>query len=199
MPTELYAHPNWTELQPLKPPPVQVLASQDLTVGKRTVRTDTVRMPNGHEYQELYRPRGAKAVFVLPITSDGQVVLLREYRHPVQAFVTGTVAGTLEAGEEPFSAAQRELLEEAGGTAGEWLPLPAFYPNAGFSGAVYYAFIAFGVELGEANLMSDETIERTLLPARQVYEQLEAGQIHDGPSSLVLWHARRILQERGLL
>lgn len=190
------SHPNWTELQPEKKLPLEVLASRDFTVGKRTVRTDTLRMPSGHEFEELYRPRGPRAVFVLPITADGQVVLLREYRHPVQATILGTVAGTLEEGEEVFSAAQRELLEEAGGTAAEWVALPAFYPNASFSGAVYYAFIAFGVQLGAAHLMPDETIERVVLPLTEAYRRLRAGEIHDAPSSLVLWHAMDVLQER---
>ena len=196
---ETPAHLNWTELQPDDALPVQVLSSRELTAGKRTVRTDRVRMPSGHEFEELYRPRGPKAVFVLPVTAAGEVVLLREYRHPVRAFVTGTVAGTLEEGEEPFAAAQRELLEEAGGTAGEWVALPAFYPNASFSGAVYFAFIAFGVQLGENRLMPDETIERMVLPLAEAYRRLRAGEIHDAPGSLVMWHALAELQRRGLL
>lgn len=196
---EMPAHPNWDRLTEDKVLPVQVLASRDLTVGKRTVRTDTVRMPSGHEYEELYRPRGPKAVFVLPITSAGEVVLLREYRHPVRTVVTGTVAGTLEVVEDIFAAAQRELLEEAGGTAQEWVALPAFYPNASFSGAVYFAFVAFGVQLGEAQLMPDETIERVILPIAEAYRMLRAGEIHDAPSSLVMWHALAELQGRGLM
>ncbi|RJF73209.1 NUDIX hydrolase [Deinococcus cavernae] len=196
---ETPTHPNWTELVEDGALPVQVLASRDLTVGKRTVRTDRLQMPSGHQFEELYRPRGPEAVFVLPVTPDGQVVLLREYRHPVRMVMTGTVAGTLEDGEEIFPAAVRELREEAGGVAGEWVALPAFYPNASFSGAVYYAFIAFDVQLGEANLMPDETIERLVLPAPEAYRRLRAGEIHDAPSSLVMWHALSELQRRGFL
>ncbi len=160
---------------------------------------DRVRTQAGTELEYLYRPRGPRAVFVLPVTAAGEVVLIRQYRYPLRAWITEVPAGGMEDGEDILESAARELLEEVGGMAQEWVALPAFYPQPSVSGAVFYPLLALGVTLGEARPEPDELIERLVLPLAEAYRRLLAGEIMQGPGSLTLFHARPHLEARGLL
>ncbi|MPY67171.1 NUDIX hydrolase [Deinococcus sp. SDU3-2] len=192
-------HPNWAALVPGGVQPWKTLSSRVLVDGFRVVLEDRVQTPSGAEVRYQYRPRGPRATFVLPVTPEGEAVLIRQFRYPLGATVWEVVAGGVERGEDLLKAAARELAEEVGGVAGEWVPLPAFYPQPSISGVVFYSLLALGVRLGDTAHEDSEVIERVTLPLPEVYRMLEAGEIHDGPSSLTLWHARRHLEERGLL
>lgn len=192
-------HPNWPRLVPDETQPWRILSSTPLAPPPRALVRDRVLSQAGAELQYTYRPRGPRAVYVLPITVLGEAVLIRQYRHPLRAFVFEVVAGGLEDGEDVQGSAERELREEVGGTAQHWTPLPAFYPQPSISGVVFYPLLALGVTLGDAQPEADELIERVLLPLPEVYRRLEAGEIFDGPSSLTLFHARAPLERLGLL
>ncbi|MFC4639891.1 NUDIX domain-containing protein [Deinococcus hohokamensis] len=193
------AHPNWAGLTEDAEQPWKTLSSRVLVDGFRVVLEDRVEVEGRAEALYQYRPRGPRAVFVLPVTAAGEAVLIRQYRYPLRATITEVVAGGVERGEDLFTAAARELKEEVGGVAGEWVALPGFYPQPSISGVAFYPLLALGVTLGEAALEETETIERRLVPLAEAYRMLEAGEIQDGPSSLTLWHARRVLRGRGLL
>lgn len=192
-------HPNWPTLTEDAEQPWETLSSEVLVPGFRTVLRDRARTAQGVELTYQYRPRGPRAVFVLPVTARGEAVLIRQYRYPLRATVTEVVAGGVESGEDLYGAAARELKEEVGGVAAQWVALPGFYPQPSISGVVFYPLLALGVTLGDMAHEDTETIERVALPLAKAYEMLEAGEIQDGPSSLTLWHARRPLAERGLL
>ena len=198
-PARHQAHSNWTELIPDEQQPWQTLSSTPLSPPPREMRRDTLRTQAGAELDYVYRPRGPRAVFVLPITAAGEAVLIRQYRYPLGAVITEVVAGGVEQGEDLLAAAARELREEVGGTAREWAALPGFYAQPSFSGVVFYPLLALGVTLGAAQPEESELITRLVLPLPEAYRRLDAGEIFDGPSSLTLFHARRVLQERGLL
>ncbi|WP_019587117.1 NUDIX domain-containing protein [Deinococcus apachensis] len=193
------AHPNWVRLVPDEVQPWDTLASRVLVDGFRMVLEDRARTAAGVEVVYQYRPRGPRAVFVLPVTVRGEAVLIRQYRYPLRATIWEVVAGGVERGEDLLAAAARELAEEVGGTAAEWVPLPGFYPQPSISGVVFYPLLALGVTLGETAHEETEVIERVTLPLTEAYRMLDAGEIQDGPSSLTLWHARQHLLERGLL
>ena len=179
--------------------PWETLESRQLVSGFRTVFEDRVRLPGGAETTYQYRPRGPRAVFVLPVTAQGEAVLIRQYRYPLRATVTEVVAGGVERGEDLLAAARRELHEEVGGVAAEWVPLPGFYPQPSISGVIFYPFLALGVTLGDMHHEDTETIERVVVPVAEAYRRLDAGEILDGSSSLTLCHARAVLAGRGLL
>lgn len=193
------AHPNWAGLIPDAVQPWQTLSSRVLVEGFRVVLEDRARTATGAEVVYQYRPRGPRAMFVLPVTPAGEAVLIRQYRYPLRATIWEVVAGGVERGEDLLAAAARELAEEVGGVATEWIPLPGFYPQPSISGVVFYPLLALNVTLGETAQEESEVIERVTLPLAEAYRMLEAGEIQDGPSSLTLWHARRHLVERGLL
>lgn len=193
------AHSNWPALTPDETQPWQTLSSEALSGPPHVLHRDRVRTGAGHELTYLYRPRGPRAVFVVPVTVAGEVVLIRQYRYPLQAWITEVVAGGMEAGEQVLQSAARELREEVGGTAAEWVPLPGFYPQPSVSGAAFYPLLALGVTLAEARPEPDELIERLVLPIPEAYRRLLAGEILQGPGALTLFYARAELERRGLL
>lgn len=192
-------HSNWPLLVPDTDQPWKTLSSTQVLPPPREMRRDMLTTQAGAELEYVYRPRGPRAVFILPVTAAGEAVLIRQYRYPLRATITEVVAGGVEDGEDLLPAAARELKEEVGGAAGEWVALPAFYAQPSISGVVFYPLLALGVTLGEAQPEESELIERVLLPLPEAYRRLDAGEIFDGPSSLTLFHARWVLQERGLL
>lgn len=191
--------PNWPDLTAQAEQPWTTLSSTRLSPPPRELVRDRVRLSSGAEIEYTYRPRGPRAVFVVPVTPEGTVVLIRQYRYPLRAWITEVVAGGIEPGEDVAGAAARELREEVGGTAATWVALPGFYPQPSISGVVFYALLALGVTLGERAPEDGELIEPFALPLREAYRRLRAGEIHDGPSSLALFHAHSTLTDRGLL
>jgi ADP-ribose pyrophosphatase len=192
-------HPNWPKLVPDETQPWQTLESQQVLPPPRSMQQDRVLAHDGTELTYTYRPRGPRAVFILPVTAAGEAVLIRQYRYPLRAHIYEVVAGGMEDGENVLESAERELMEEVGGVAQNWIPLPAFYPQPSISGVVFYPLLALGVHLGAAQPEADELIERCVLPLAEVYRMLEAGEIFDGPSSLTLFHAKGHLKRSGLL
>jgi len=192
-------HPNWNTLIPDKVQPWKTLHSSDVLPGPYGLRQDKVLTHLGREYDYFLRPRGRGAVYALPVTPGGQLVMIRQYRYPLQRYILEMPAGAIDAGEEPIEAAARELLEEAGGVALEWIALPGYYHAPASSGSVFYPFIAFGVTLGQTQHEATELLERTLMEPAEVYTLLERGEIVDGNTSLILFHARKLLEERRFL
>ena len=192
-------HPTWSRLVPDPDQPWQTLSWQLLSGPPHRLNRDRVRTPQGAEFDYTYRPRGPQAVFVVPVTAAGEVALLRQYRYPLGAWITEVVAGGMEDGEDILESAARELMEEVGGAAAEWVALPAFYPQPSVSGAVFYPLLALGVTLGQARPEADELLERLVLPLPEAYRLLAEGEILHGPGALALFHARPHLEARGLL
>ena len=193
------AHANWSQLVPDDVQPWQTLTSEPLSGPPHVLLRDRVRTGQSYELTYLYRPRGPRAVFVVPVTAAGEVVLIRQYRYPLGAWITEVPAGGIEAGESVLEGAARELMEEVGGTAQEWVALPAYYPQPSVSGAAFFPLLALGVRLGEARPEPDELIERLVMPLAEAYRLLSAGEMLHGPGSLALFHARAHLEARGLL
>lgn len=98
-----------------------------------TVRVDRVEMPGGRVASREVAQR-PDAVAVVPLTDDGRVVMLRQYRHAVGRYELEIPAGLLDIeGEGPDAAAQRELAEEIGMAAGSLARLTRFWNSAGWS------------------------------------------------------------------
>lgn len=98
-----------------------------------TLRVDRVDMPDGTAVDREVAQRPG-AVAVVPLTSDGEVVLVRQYRHPVGRYELEIPAGLLDADDETEEeAAQRELSEEIGMAAGRLERLTRFWNSAGWS------------------------------------------------------------------
>jgi 8-oxo-dGDP phosphatase len=107
-----------------------------------TLRTDEVRMPGGEvKTREVIEQFGA--VGIVALDSDGRVVLIRQYRHPVGQWLVELPAGLLdEPGEKAYRTAARELAEEAGLTAGRWDVLVDLQVSPGLSNEAVRVYLA---------------------------------------------------------
>lgn len=115
-----------------------------------TVRKDAIRMENGGVIPSYFIFEYPNWVNTVAVTTEGQFVLIRQYRHGIADVHYELSAGVIDPGEEPLVAAQRELLEETGYGGGEWRPLMTLSANPGTHNNLTYAFLATGVERKQA-------------------------------------------------
>lgn len=164
-----------------------VTSSEKLTEGSViSVRRDVVRMPDGDEVgREVIDHPGA--VGVVALDEAGQVLLIRQYRHPVGRQLWEIPAGLRDvAGEPPLATAQRELLEEAGYQAADWRVLADFFTSPGISSERLRVYLARGlthVPDAERDYVPDHeeahlTIEWA--PLDVVVSGILAGHLHNG-------------------
>jgi len=167
--------------------PYRTLEQRYLLQSKwRSFRQDRVDIGNGRviDYSYAEVPR---AVFVVPLTQDGRVVLIRQYRYPVRDWVLEVPAGSLETpAEDPAATARRELQEEVGGECQELIHLARFYSSSAHLNLDSEIFLATGVRLGKAQLEETELIQLLILPAREALKLAQQGQISEGQSAYAL-------------
>ncbi len=119
---------------------------------------DTVRLPDGsHSTREYIIHPGA--VMIVAQLEDGQMVLERQYRYPVQAVMIEFPAGKLDAGEDSLTCAQRELLEETGYTARQWAKAGVLHPVISYSTEFIDIWFARDLTLGERKLDAGEFLD----------------------------------------
>lgn len=139
---------------------------------------DRVRLPNGIEAErEVVLHWGAAGMVALD--EEGQVFLVKQYRHATAEDLVEIPAGKLDAGEEPLACAQRELMEEVGYSAGEWAKLASFYTSPGFSDEVLHLYLARGLRSGQAKPDEDEFLEIIRMPLQEALSMVARGEIRD--------------------
>ncbi len=159
------------------------------------VGIERVRLPGGAETDlEVIRHPGAAAV--VPLTGNGEILLLHQFRHAVDGMLWEIPAGTLASGESPRECAHRELIEEAGMAAAELVELGEVVPAPGYTTERIHLFLARGLTPAPQKLDDDEVIVeiRPVLVA-DVLRKLADGEIVDAKSVVAICRAH----ERGLL
>jgi ADP-ribose pyrophosphatase len=149
------------------------------------VRKDMIELPDGSlgEYNVLELP---DAVWVVPVTVEGEIVLLRHYRYPLRRWIWELPAGSLAPGEAPLNCAQRELLEETGGTAPDWQHLMTLSTMKGIGTEQAWLYCARGVLLGEAEPEAAEVMTVHRVPQAEALRMARAGEIEDAMGVLAL-------------
>jgi 8-oxo-dGTP pyrophosphatase MutT (NUDIX family) len=107
-----------------------------------TVSHTRSRSPRTGQPHSFFRIDSTDWANIVPITPEGEVVMVRQYRHGADRVTLETPGGLVDAGETPAEAAARELLEETGYRAGEITPLGAVNPNPALFGNRLHAFVA---------------------------------------------------------
>ncbi len=142
-----------------------------------------LRLPNEAEgeWECIRHPGGALAV---PVTPEGKLVLVRQYRFAVQGRLLEFPAGTVEPNEDPAQTIQREIEEETGYRAQRWRKLGEFFLAPGYSDEIIYAFLAQDLERLETppNLDTDEDLETVLLTPQELEQAILNGEPVDAKS-----------------
>lgn len=125
-------------------------------------------------------------VWVLPVTTEGEAVLLRTYRYPLKAWTWELPSGGVELGDGPLETAKRELAEEAGGAAADWRLLMRVSPLTGVSTLRAHLYLAAGVTLGDTHHEPTEVMTVHRMPLPKAVEMARNGEIEDAVSALAL-------------
>ena len=165
----------WTTLSSERPYVTRWLAA----------RRDQVRTHTGDEitYSYIERP---DCVAIVAVTTDGELLLLRQYRYPINTWCWEIPMGAIEAGEEPEATVARELLEEAGGQAASLRYIATFYTATGSLTQQCMVYLAEGVTRRANAPEATELLYVEPLPVAEALRMAQAGEITDGMSALSL-------------
>jgi ADP-ribose pyrophosphatase len=155
-----------------------------------SVRRDRLSEPGGIRVtRDIVVHRGS--VVVLPVFSDGSILLVRQYRHAIGNFLWELVAGRVEAGESRAAAARRELAEETGYTARRVKQILELFPSPGFVTERMWIFAAAGLQPGRARPEDDERISKRKFSLAALERMIRRGSLHDAKSvAAILFYSR---------
>jgi len=144
-----------------------------------TIRRDRIVSPRTEQELDFYVLDGADWVNVIPVTEEGNLVLVRQYRHGTEATTVEIPGGAMDPGDEsPLAAARRELLEETGHAAAEWSDLGWVHPNPAIQSNRCWTFLARGARrVAAPRLDPGEDIEIFEAAPDEVRAMLKDGRI----------------------
>jgi rSAM/selenodomain-associated transferase 1 len=179
---------------PLSPLPWPVQRSQrHFATRWRNLDIDTVMIHTGTtiDYGYFSVP---DAVWIVPVTRDGDIVLVRQYRHPVRDWCLEIPAGTL--GDEAMeTAVERELREEVGGHAASMRFMGAFYSSSAHLTLRGNVFLALDVELADPDYEDTELMSPLRVPAELAFDMARRGEINEGQSALAVLFCEQAIRE----
>ena len=153
-----------------------------------TLNLETFTLPNGHVATlEVARHRHAAAI--VPVSADGsQILLIRQFRPVLNAWLWEIPAGLLEEGEDPAACAARELEEETGWTAERVDPLAAIHTSCGFTDEVIHIYRGLGLKRGIQAREAGEVIEERFFSRDEVSKMLRRREITDSKTLAGLFY-----------
>ena len=152
------------------------------------VHRDVVRLPDGSQAVRDY-VRHPGAVAIVALTGEGNVVLERQHRYPLRRDFVEIPAGKLDPGESHLETAKRELLEETGYAAAEWVRLGLIHNAIGYSDEGIELWLASGLEKRVARLDEGEFLEVFTLPFEEALAMAADGRISDVKTIIALFWA----------
>ena len=126
----------------------------------------------------------------------GKLTLVRQTRPAVEQQLLEIPAGALEKGEDPLTAARRELAEETGWRARSWYKLGELYLAPGYSTEILHLYLATDLSLGEQNLDDSEDIEVVHMDWQEALAKARSGNIKDAKTLAALFHLEAWLREQ---
>lgn len=164
----------------------QLTSSERLFEGKViNLRRDEVLLPNGRTgMREVVEHPGAVAI--VPITPEGNIILVRQFRHPIGKIILEVPAGKLDPGEAPAICALRELAEETGFTANTLRKLTSMYTTPGFSNEIIHLYQAEDLLPSNKQPDEDEFIHTAVFTPEQIRQMIKSGELCDAKSLVAL-------------
>ena len=157
-----------------------------------TIKRDTVRLPDGKQAVREYTTHPG-AVMVIPLFEDGQVLMERQYRYPLERVMTELPAGKLDDAEGGLACGQRELLEETGYRAGRWDYLTRIHPVISYSTEFIDIWLARDLSHGEQKLDEGEFLDVFRMPATELLQWVRDGRITDVKTIIGAFWLEKIL------
>ena len=149
------------------------------------VLRDTVELENGKtSAREVVCHNGG--VCVAALTEQNEVLLVRQFRYPYKEVLLELPAGKLEAGEDPFEAAKRELSEECGLTADNFIDLGVVYATVGYDSEKIYLWAATGLHEVKQHLDAGEFLDVVKMPFDKALGLVMDGTIKDSKTQVAL-------------
>ncbi|XWK86907.1 MAG: NUDIX hydrolase [Phormidium sp.] len=181
---------------PLGKEPPEIIKQRLFYQGRKfNFEVTHLRLPNKVEgdWECIRHPGGALAV---PVTPEGKLILLRQYRFAAQGRLLEFPAGTIEVNEDPFSTIQREIEEETGYHANKWQKLGEFFLAPGYSDEIIYAFLAQDLQPLEKPPQQDEDedMETVLMTPEELEKAILSGEPVDAKSVTSFFMARPFLK-----
>jgi ADP-ribose pyrophosphatase len=156
------------------------------------VRLDRLKHPQGHELDYYVIEFARQAVGVVPVADDGRVLLVQQWRHPVERLTWSIPAGAIERNESPADAAARELREEAAHAPAKLTPLYRYHPTIGVADQTFHVFLAQGLQPtdgADTDRSNNEIHATRFFTPDEISQLLDQNEIVDGMSlaALLLW------------
>ncbi|HAF45530.1 MAG TPA: NUDIX hydrolase [Gallionellaceae bacterium] len=157
-----------------------------------TVCKDNVRLPDGSTSTREYITHPG-AVAVLALLDNGKLVMERQFRYPLHREFIELPAGKIDENEDILLCAQRELLEETGYVAREWVHLTTSWPCIGYADERMEYFLARGLTHQGSQLDEGEFLEVFELSLVEALEWVRAGKIDDSKTIIGLFWLDKVL------
>lgn len=133
-------------------------------------------------------------VCVVPLTKQGTVLMVKQYRYPMHEVTLEIPAGKREKGEDPLTCGMRELQEEVGRTSDHYVDLGSLYPTPAYDTEVIYMYLADELSTPTAqNLDDGEFLDVTELPLEEAIQKVMSGEIKDAKTQIALLKTKVLL------
>ncbi len=156
---------------------------------------DDVELPDGKKaIREIVRHPGA--VCVIPVDSDGNVIMIKQFRYPFSEVLLEVPAGKLEAGEDPYEAVKRELEEESGVVADKVEYIGTMYTTVAILDEKIHMYLATGLTYKNAHPDEGEFLEVVKIPLSTLVDMVMEGKIPDSKTQIAILKAEKLLKAK---
>ena len=157
------------------------------------VYRDTVSLPNGElSTREYIKHQGAVAV--VPVTDEGEIIAVRQYRYPIGRITIEIPAGKLDKGEEPLTAAKRELSEETGVESADIEYIGGLYPSVAYTDEIIHIYVAKNLKYGEMHTDEDEFLDVVKIKIDDFVDMILKGEIMDSKTQAAVLKVAMLLK-----
>lgn len=152
------------------------------------VRRDDAELPDGKPCirEVVEHPAG---VCIAALTDNNELIFERQFRYPYMDILLELPAGKVEKNEDPLFAGKRELLEETGYVAEDYVYLGEFYPSCGFTDEIIHLYLARQLTFKGQKLDEDEFINVEKIPLEKALEMVNANEVPDGKTQAAVLKA----------